>query len=198
MPEIVIATLLYCLTASLTIVRDLMFRWYSSIRLIRYFQDLTLVLESRRIQSRTRPGRGRIGIERDDFWLLRPMLGGILEKCFCSRHVAFGAQHAVYRPCGPLHRPMVVDTLSADLQVRSSTPTSVREAETVPSCTNSGVYAAPNAGSSCSRVPNPEQPSFRHDLAGYLVAATIQSILPGCNRLTCAEVRAGCWISIDI
>src|SRR6266702_3422122 len=46
------------------------------------------------------------------------MLDGLLEKCFCCCHVAFGAQHEVYRLAGPIHRPREVDSLTADLQVR--------------------------------------------------------------------------------
>jgi hypothetical protein len=43
MPEIVVAALLNRLRPGMTFVRDLMFRWSCSIRLFRYFEDLTSV-----------------------------------------------------------------------------------------------------------------------------------------------------------
>src|SRR3978361_816893 len=51
------------------------------------------------------PVRGRVAIECDGFRWLPLMFDGLLEKCFCCCHVAFGAQHEVYRLAGPIHRP---------------------------------------------------------------------------------------------
>ena len=63
------------------------------------------------------PVRGRVAIECDGFRWLPLILDGLLEKCFCCCHVAFGAEHEVYRLACPIHRPIEVDRLASDLQV---------------------------------------------------------------------------------
>src|SRR5882757_5910497 len=121
MPEIVVAAPLNRLKPSMTFVRDLMFRWSCSIKLFRYFEDLTSVSAGSKPSafiSRTARCTGSIAIECDGFRWLPLMLDGLLEKCFCCCHVVFGAQQEVYRLAGPIHRTIEVDPLAADLQVR--------------------------------------------------------------------------------
>src|SRR5471032_1263549 len=78
--------------------------------------------------------RGRIAIERDGFRWMPLMLDDLLEKCLCCCHVAFGAEHEVYRLACPINRPIEIDPPAADLQVRFvDTPRlSRRRAKTVP------------------------------------------------------------------
>jgi hypothetical protein len=62
--------------------------------------------------------RSRGAIERDGFWRLALMLDGLLEKCFCCGHVAFGAEHEVYCLACPIHRSIKVDPFATQFDIR--------------------------------------------------------------------------------
>jgi hypothetical protein len=65
-----------------------------------------------------RPMRGSIPIERDRLRRLALIFDCLPEKGFGRSHVALCPEHAVCRLAGSIHRPVQINSLATNLQVR--------------------------------------------------------------------------------
>src|SRR5207245_9304422 len=117
MPAIVIAAFLNPLKPSITAMRCFTPRWSCSIRLLRYFDERSLVFAAIRFQLPHRTVRCRVAVQRDCPRAALLAFDRFTKERLGGRDIALGAQPEVDRPTRPINGTIQVAPLASDLDV---------------------------------------------------------------------------------